>query len=596
MNSMTITRFSLCFLLLFLSGCKLTFKAGPNGTIVENGLGYECADSCSYEPPDSFVGNYVAVANPNYRFAGWAGNACSSPSKYLDPECSVFVNPAIAALDASWSIDAHFTRKASLGDIENTPEFRISNFGFGGFYTTEIPPVICYPTKDNCSEGDRASWIYPDNYARGDFNNDGYEDIAFSLYMQGKYVSRSQKPGPVIFLNDKKGGLYRSDDIFANGKSEDMFFGYRMAVADFNGDGVDDLVVGPFGVLSREPDTYDEYFPERIALYLSGRGGKLYDASDLIEGQEDGKTIRGMSFAHDLSVGDIDGDGDLDLYMARQMLLNNGDGSFQRGFGLADDYSYLMSTLIGDFDGDNIGDLVINYGEGPEGSLSWLYLSNGNPDLRSRQATLLPEGRFGVMNTKHNHTSAADLDGDGDLDIVVGQTRVNPYYLGRALQVLINDGSGHFADETDDRLGDQNDYLIGKTANQGEGQVDLLDFNGDGNIDIFDRRGTFQKRSESDPSPAGASIWLNDGNGNFVDVPPTVFPFVEPRDMSPINGKDPNFLGTLMSSAAIDLDGKAGLDLVSWVETTSYPNWDFGESTMYSLTSRKPLRAADYID
>lgn len=32
----------------------------------------------------------------------------------------------------------------------------------------------------------------------------------------------------------------------------------------------------------------------------------------------------------------------------------------------------------------------------------------------------------------------ADLNGNGRLDIIIGQTRAEPYYRGRQLQVLIN--------------------------------------------------------------------------------------------------------------------------------------------------------------
>ena len=112
-----------------------------------------------------------------------------------------------------------------------------------------------------------------------------------------------------------------------------------------------------------------------------------------------------------------------------------------------------MSSAIADFDGDGIGDLLLNRAD--PNSESLMFLSQGVADLKKREPSNLPVGRFGLENTKHNHVAAADIDGDGDQDIVLGQTRADPHYAGRELQALINDGDGYFSDETDARLGDQ---------------------------------------------------------------------------------------------------------------------------------------------
>ena len=78
-----------------------------------------------------------------------------------------------------------------------------------------------------------------------------------------------------------------------------MQFGYRVAVEDFNGDNRDDLIVGAMGAISREPHNYMDFVPERYLIYLSGEDGKLYDGSNLIEGQENGAVMSDMGFAHD---------------------------------------------------------------------------------------------------------------------------------------------------------------------------------------------------------------------------------------------------------------------------------------------------------
>ena len=45
-----------------------------------------------------------------------------------------------------------------------------------------------------------------------------------------------------------------------------------------------------------------------------------------------------------------------------------------------------------------------------------------------------------------------DINGDGRPDLVIGYTKGNPFYLGRWIQVLINNGDGTFRDETASRL------------------------------------------------------------------------------------------------------------------------------------------------
>ena len=575
---------------------ELLFSVGAGGKIVDAVSGFECESECEIKPDDVLQATYEVVPDEHYQFAGWSGDICNTPNTYDKPQCKVSVTRDQLGLEHQLHIKAEFARIAYLDSVGTTEEFEVSSYGFGSYFTEELAPVICYPTLDDCREGDRPVRYQPQGYATGDFNGDGFQDLLVMPWSEHGFV-RDMVVRPTIFLNDRKGGLYRSDSIFEGALATGMQVSNRTAVEDFNGDGRDDFFVGAMGTHSREPHNYKDHVPERHLLYLSGEDGKLYDASDLIEGQENGAIMPDMKFAHGIATGDIDGDGDVDILVEDRLLENNGEGRFYSNVSLEDMEgrleAYTMSALIADFDGDGIGDLV--RGGSEHNAEVWLYLSQGESELSRRQRSDMPVGRFGFDNTKQNYMDASDLDGDGDLDIVIGQSRAQPYYQGRELQVLINDGFGNFTDETDARLGDQSYYSTGESFNQGSGKVQLLDVNADGYIDIFDTRGVYHRRGseESDDLPpvAGASIWLNDGTGHFVDVPPTVFPVVEPRDLA---DQSPNFVGWLQWGGPIDIDNDGAIDVVSFVKTNSYPSNDFNESTLYLLTAKKFLDSSDY--
>lgn len=157
------------------------------------------------------------------------------------------------------------------------------------------------------------------------------------------------------------------------------------------------------------------------------------------------------------------------------------------------------SVAIGDLDGDGDLDIV----QGNQGQ-SYIYLndSQGRFDDSSNRRSLggAPEsGRTAVcpsgiqsdasqaLNEQPDTESVAvgDLNGDGFLDIIQGN--IGQSYL------YFNDGQGHFYDDCRQNLGDP----------QGTWSVAIGDLNGDGALDIVQGN-------------SGSSYYhLNDGEGNF---------------------------------------------------------------------------------
>lgn len=170
-------------------------------------------------------------------------------------------------------------------------------------------------------------------------------------------------------------------------------------------------------------------------------------------------------YSYDVELGDVDGDGDLDLMFANflgqnRLYLNDGSGHFTDATmtnlpALEDDSS---DVELGDVDGINGLDIfVANVSQ-----QNRLYLNNGDGTFSDATATHLP--------ADDDFSTAArlgDMDNDGDLDLVISSGAQDRY--------LQNDGSGHFSDLTAGEMPVEQARTFG---------LDLGDVDGDGDLDI----------------------------------------------------------------------------------------------------------------
>jgi len=188
-------------------------------------------------------------------------------------------------------------------------------------------------------------------------------------------------------------------------------------VADFNGDGYADLVVGAPGVLSNTGRAY---------VYLGSAGGLPMTPSTTLTGPDGAEGSFGYSVA---SAGDVNGDGYADLvvgaYRVGRTYVYLGSAS-----GLAStpataltcpDGANVSSVAgVGDVNGDGYADLVVGaYGAMSLTGRAYVYLGSAG-GLATTPTTVLtgPDGPGGLFG--RSVAGTGDINGDGYADLVVG--------------------------------------------------------------------------------------------------------------------------------------------------------------------------------
>jgi len=318
-----------------------------------------------------------------------------------------------------------------------------------------------------------------------DLDRDGFPDLVFGGAMTNGYG------GETRFYRNVNHGSFEDSTALAFGVPVDFYADRDCVVADFDGNGTNDLVVATGVGMTNSTDQNRIYFNQAGASLRDGTAASMPIDSD-------------PSFA--VAAGDVDGDGDLDLVFGNsitsqsgsgqnRLYLNDGRGRFTdvtaSQLPVAKDPTYAVE--LADVDGDRDLDLLVGnlYGNGP--TQNRLYLNDGKGKFTdaTRQLPAVPEATRAL--------AVGDVDGDGDLDVVVGNSPL------RANHLLLNNGRGTFS------LAQNNlPTLSTSTADlaladvDADGDLDIVEANGD---DTFPFAGSEQNR-----------LYLNDGKGVFKDA------------------------------------------------------------------------------
>ncbi len=215
--------------------------------------------------------------------------------------------------------------------------------------------------------------------------------------------------------------------------------------------------------------------------------------------------------ALDVDFVDVDGDGDLDIFVANgtaspagrpnKLYINDGSGHFSDETTSRLPGGPAASSAEVEFaDVDSDGDLdAIVANVGPE----QLLLNNGQGVFTDASSTHLPPPLTNIFDDISIEARFVDVDRDGDQDILIANENPFPPAIGAQNRLLINDGSGHFSDQTATRLPARIDQTEGFAIGD-------IDRDGDPDLIVVNIGQDF--------------VFINDGTGRFSDQTSNRFP------------------------------------------------------------------------
>lgn len=391
-----------------------------------------------------------------------------------------------------------------------------------------------------------AAFGYGFNSTMADVNRDGLQDIVFRYH-----ASYGASTNVLVYLRNAN-GTFAAPVTYTNSESHSWLVG----TPDLNNDGYPDLVI-----------THN--VPSRIQIRLNnGAGG--FGAATLY-------TV--SSFCNGAKVYDMDNDGDLDIVAYSgvsslsqntiSILKNNGNGTFAAQvttntsvFGTscqpADldndgdmDLAYTSNSAFSSakvfrvYENDGNGALSLSYNEtnNPEKAVqtAFDYNGDGNADLITRNPnTEIHLGNSGlnytlnsptVLSTEDGWPLSGDLDGDGDLDVFIGNSYNGSNWNTLPMKFLLNNGTGTFSTTT-------TSLVLASIWTS-----DLSDYDSDGDLDHL----------YLNPATGEIRVLLNGSNSAGSCIPNLVI------SMNPVPNGAYHSLGDLLSHSSTVANGTSVL-------------------------------------
>lgn len=278
--------------------------------------------------------------------------------------------------------------------------------------------------------------------------------------------------------------------------------------ADLDGDGDPELIIAGEAL-------------ENLVFFNDGQGNFTRDPNRLLPELNPNDQYPGED-SEDIGIADFDQDGDLDLIFVsedtpnHELLLNDGNGGFSFSpFNFPASIANALAIL--DINEDSYPDIII----GNKGA-NFLFINDTNGGFTNETATRWPNNTDDTQDLK-----TADIDDDGDLDIIEGaEVGGNNIYINM---------DGVFEEENQ-RLPDFNTTMETR-------KVSVGDLNNDGHADLY-----FSNVAWTPGISGKDRLLFNDGNGFFTDVTDT---------------NVPSSFGTTLEAAFEDFNNDGHVDILT---------------------------------
>ena len=444
---------------------------------------------------------YLVLILTLFSIQAYAGSCPdgSDPVKSISADGTYFVyNCGGGSTEKSASSSSSSNTKALAGiDIENDPNI--------DFFK---PPQKPFPTGQ--------LYYFGRMWQMQDFNNDGYSDVLYIGAMKpnnsnqtgettgtecGDVACEGNKPLPSLYLGDAKHKLtYAPELLIDNREDSGMSLGRQLLVADYNNDNILDFYVADHGI-----GTHDGV---RDSYFLSQPNGTWAESSETHLSHSNF-----VVFDHGGATGDIDNDGDMDVVItetnwktgtALWCLMNDGTGYLNKRK-CGGIFSFALE--LADMDGDGYLDVLLGAHESEKSiDFTGIVWNDGRGNFDKHNNTRLPQHKKKWASVPE--VSAADLDNDGDLDVVY--SRAGDLYVGTAIQIIENLGNKKFKDHGIFPLVEAPaDFIPTNEGNEWNDFIEMIkfrDLDKDGNIDLYFSSGS---------KKTNGMVLLNKGDFNF---------------------------------------------------------------------------------